>query len=87
MARLTSLNDFLDQAQLDALQPLWITSVDDLLGALEADESSVGNLLGLDAVQVEQLHERLLAATSEDVRAAIEREREHPRTYGAVEPD
>lgn len=83
---MASLSQLLDDTCVERLREHWITSVEDLVGALEADESSVGRLLELPDRAVKQLHEQALEVVDPEFRNAVERERCRSRQYGAWQP-
>lgn len=81
------LEDLLDGSRVAMLKPFAITEIVDLVGALEADQASVGRLLDLDADEAESLHAKALDALSASVREAVEGDRAAPPPMGAWDPD
>ncbi len=83
---MAKLGQLLDDTRVARLKDHWITSVEDLLSALEADEASVGRLLELADPALRQLHEQALEGVDPEFRCAVERARGHSWQYGAWQP-
>jgi hypothetical protein len=83
---MATLSQLLDDGRVERLKGHWITSVGDLVSALEADEASVGQLLNLPQPALKRLHERALKIVEPEIRRDVEEERDRSRHYGAWEP-
>ena len=83
---MAALGQMLDDTSVERLRQHWITTVEDLVSALEADEASVGRLLNMSIPAVEQLHKQALEAVEPEFRMAIQEEKAHVRQYGARQP-
>ena len=80
------LSQLLDESRIQRLRGHWITSVGDLVSALEADEASVGRLLELPEPALKRLHEQALDLVDPEFRRDLKEEGKVSRHYGAWEP-
>jgi hypothetical protein len=80
------LNRLLDTDRVEKLASYAITDVPELVGALEADEASVGKLLGMNSASVKTLHNNALKALDASERAILE-DVMHGGAYGAWNPN
>lgn len=82
----SELKVLLNDEQVEKLQPLAITKVVDLVGALESDEKSLGKYLSMDADEVDELHRKALDCLPENLRKYFIRNRDASYSYGALDP-
>jgi hypothetical protein len=86
--KLTPLRDsgLLDESAVERLKSGWITTVEELFGALESDPKSIATLLGLSDEAIDSLKERARSALDERFSEAVEEQRTKRYSYGAWNP-
>jgi len=76
----------LDTARVDVLRRAYITSVENLLGQLEADPEALGELLDLDRAALEKLGAEARNLLSPEIRREFARQGNKRYSYGALNP-
>lgn len=87
-ARLTLLEetDFTTMAQQERLATIGITSVEELIDAIDASVRSVADLLGVSVEQTRSLRDRASHALSKERRQQLERTERKRYPLGALPP-
>ena len=76
----------LDEGQIDALQRAYITSVEKLVGQLEADPDAVGDLLNLDSAHLKQLTTSAKSVLPPETQEEFAQRTDKRYSYGALNP-
>jgi hypothetical protein len=77
----------LDKVQIDKLRHAHITSVEGLVGQLEADPAAFRDLLNLDPPEVKKLTADARALLSPQTRREFARQSSKRYSYGALNPN
>lgn len=76
----------LNKAQIDALQQAYITSVEKLVGQLEADPEALGDLLDLDGSDLKQLVTNAKSILPAETQEEFAQRANKRYSYGALNP-
>ena len=78
--------DLLDQPILDLLREYGITTLEEFVGALEADLAGLAELLNMDEVECKETREKALSLLNPETQEAFEKQKTKEYSLGALDP-
>ena len=78
--------DLLDQPILDLLREYGITTLEEFVGALEADSAGLAELLNIGEAEYKETREKALSLLSPETQEAFEKQMVKEYSLGALDP-